>query len=151
MNLKRIKFLSLPVLLTIALAGCVSDSSYDNSATNNIANITEEATTTQNNNSDQITDKNINGVWRITMNNISCQLITTHTKQGKYYLASSRSCPEPIHRVSAWKVTDNKLNLYNKQNELILTLEKPMLDIDDNSDVFLTGTSAEGSTINMSR
>lgn len=144
MNLKQIKLFNLPALLTIALMGCVSDSSFNNTSLTDSTTILEEKANIEKNNQNHLNAKSINGVWCITINNNSCQLFTTHTKQGKYYLASAKSCSSPMHDAAVWNVKDHKLNIYNKRNELIVSLE----NTDNNN---FNGTTTEGISIVMSR
>lgn len=153
MDLKQVKLLGFPILLTFALTGCVSMPDYINAPSANTTNISEESTVLQKNNVNmtRLDSKSINGMWKISINGAICQLSTTHTKQGKYYLASARSCPVPLHDVAAWQVSNEKLVLYDNQNNVIVSLSKPLLEEDNIDDMVLNGTLDDSTLVTMSR
>lgn len=153
MDLKQAKLFGFPILLFFALTGCVSRSGYINSPSINTTNISQGNISPQNNNVNMshLDSKFINGVWKISINGALCQLSTTHTKQGKYYLASARSCPEPLHNVTAWQVSDEKLMLYDNQDNIIVSLVKPLVAEDNNDGIVLNGTIDDTILVTMSR
>lgn len=142
MFLKQFKVSCFPILMSILLTGCIPTPSTD---------ITEESQIPQLNNEESIAlNANlINGVWQIAVNDATCQLSTTHTKQGQYYLASARSCPAPLHDAVAWQVKDNSFILYGRDNKAIVTLTKPSEPSDN--DAFLSGSTDDGVMVTMSR
>lgn len=86
----------------------------------------------------------ISGVWRASVNGMTCQIATPQTKFGNFYRAGPLHCPAALGAIRSWAiVNNNQLVFYDANGGSVATLYS-------NGSGF-NGQTATGSPVTLSR
>lgn len=69
-----------------------------------------------------VAPSSISGVWRASVDGMTCQIATPQTKFGNAYRAGPLHCPVALSAIRSWAIINNQLVFYDANGSSVATL-----------------------------